>query len=379
MVASAGDVPGLAGIVPIAAISRWYGYAYQDGVRYFLNSEQPTDEGFDTPLAFDFGLTRTPPTSPDAVGETLPDRLSPCEAPEHTQYGYSRQPDYDAFWLQRDYRKDAAKVRVPALVTHGWQDYNVKQSEGVDFFTALRKSGTWEKLFVFQGAHGTPDHEEYAALLGRFFARTLKGERNGIEGEPPVWTEGRTQSETVPLRTETAWPPKGTSTRTVPLAREDGAAEASFTDMSTSSEELALQDPSAESSWLFYETAPVTAATRLAGTPVLDLTVKVDADHGQLSPTLVDLAPDGTTTAISRGHLDLRYRNGLASAEPVPAGEPVRARVRFAPQDHTVEAGHRIGVIVAGSNVVWALPDDPGVTTTVVSGTSKLLLPVAPR
>ena len=62
MVAARGsDAPGLAAIVPELAISRWYGYAYSAGVRYFGNSERPTDEGFDTPLAFDFGITRTPP------------------------------------------------------------------------------------------------------------------------------------------------------------------------------------------------------------------------------------------------------------------------------------------------------------------------------
>jgi putative CocE/NonD family hydrolase len=34
---------GLAGIVPIAAISRWYGYAYSDGVRYLGNSRTPSE------------------------------------------------------------------------------------------------------------------------------------------------------------------------------------------------------------------------------------------------------------------------------------------------------------------------------------------------
>ena len=67
-----GAVPGLKAIVPIVRPSaRWYGYAYGDGVRYALNSEVPTDEGLDTPLAFDFGLTRTPPTGPG------PTRCSP--------------------------------------------------------------------------------------------------------------------------------------------------------------------------------------------------------------------------------------------------------------------------------------------------------------
>ena len=83
MVAARGeDVPGLAAIVPIAGISRWYGYAYGDGVRYFLNSERPTDEGIDTPLAFDFGLARTPPTDPSdpLFGDKLASRANPCES-----------------------------------------------------------------------------------------------------------------------------------------------------------------------------------------------------------------------------------------------------------------------------------------------------------
>ena len=104
-------VPGLKAIVPIVGISRWYGYAYGDGVRYFLNSEVPTDEGLDTPLAFDFGLARTPPTDPSdpLFADKLASRANPCDAAEHTVKGYDETPDYDQFWRERDYRKDAAQ------------------------------------------------------------------------------------------------------------------------------------------------------------------------------------------------------------------------------------------------------------------------------
>ncbi|HET8950889.1 MAG TPA: CocE/NonD family hydrolase, partial [Solirubrobacteraceae bacterium] len=79
MVAARGaDVPGLAAIVPELAISRWYGYAYAGGVRYLGNSERPTDEGFDTPFAFDFGIARTPPTqrTPQTI-DAMRDRMNP--------------------------------------------------------------------------------------------------------------------------------------------------------------------------------------------------------------------------------------------------------------------------------------------------------------
>ncbi|MGH8967368.1 MAG: CocE/NonD family hydrolase, partial [Actinomycetes bacterium] len=74
MVAARGeDVPELAAIVPISAISRWYGYAYGNGVRYFLNSKVPSDEGFDTPLAFDVGFGKT--VAADPMGQHFADTI----------------------------------------------------------------------------------------------------------------------------------------------------------------------------------------------------------------------------------------------------------------------------------------------------------------
>jgi X-Pro dipeptidyl-peptidase len=103
--------------------------------------------------------------------------------------------------------------------------------------------------------------------------------------------------------------------------------------------------------------------------------LSVDRNHAQLAPLLVDVAPDGTTETVSRGFLNLQYRDGLAIAKPLPPGEPVRATVTFKPQDQLFEAGHRIGVILQGSNTVWAIPDDPGATYTV--NDSALLLPLS--
>src|SRR3954465_3265094 len=180
------EVPGLAAIAPQAAINHWYGYAFQDGVRYFGNSKEPTDEGVDTPLGFDFGLARTPPTRPDgadadSVTDLATGRYNPCESADHTAHGYDTTPDYDAFWQQRDYLKDARNVRVPVLVTHGWQDYNVKQSEGLDFYMALGRKVPFKVLYMWQGPHGVPGTQDYKDLLARFFDRTLKGVRNGLE------------------------------------------------------------------------------------------------------------------------------------------------------------------------------------------------------
>jgi X-Pro dipeptidyl-peptidase len=386
MVAARGeDVPGLAAIVPIAGISRWYGYAYGDGVRYFLNSERPTDEGIDTPLAFDFGLARTPPTDPSdpLFAQKLASRANPCESADHTVKGYDRTPDYDEFWLERDYRKDAASVRAAALVAHGWQDYNVKQEEGVELYRALTNT-TFKRLYMWQAGHSTPGADNWLPLLDRFFDHTLLGVANGVDTEPPVITEGRSATrKSTGFRTEDSWPPPGTADTRLFLAPDGGLSPGaskgsdSFTDFSTTTEEQSTRMPSAESSWLFFQGAPLSADARMTGSARLELSLEVNRDHAQLAPLLVDVAPDGTTKTVSRGFLNLQYRNGLATAEPIPPDQPVRATVTFKPQDQTFEAGHRIGLILQGSNTVWALPEDPGASFRVELGGSALQLPLS--
>ncbi len=136
----------------------------------------------------------------------------------------------------------------------------------------------------------------------------------------------------------------------------------------------------AESNWLFFQGAPLTADTRMTGAAKLELSLSVDRDHAHVTPLLVDVAPDGTTKTVSRGFLNLQYRSGLASARPIPPNQPIEATVTFKPQDQTFEAGHSIGVIVQGSNTIWALPDDPGAGYTLSFGKrgSALVLPLAP-
>ncbi|HEX8105471.1 MAG TPA: CocE/NonD family hydrolase [Solirubrobacteraceae bacterium] len=383
MVAARGaDAPGLAAIVPIAAISQWYGYAYSHGVRYAGNSQEPTDEGFDTPLGFDFGFGRTPPTDPDSIPAAL-DRIQPCDAADHTAHGYDDSPDYDDFWLQRDYRKDAGRVQVPALVVHGWQDFNVKQEEGVEMFRALPADhGAYFKtLFVYQGPHGNPDSDAFYPVLDAFLDRTLLGKDTGIERMPAVISQGRDHAGPLAeYRPEAAWPPATTGDVALALGRGEGggtlgggdAGTAAYTDSGTNGEEAAAGALDAELQWLTYRSAPMPADTRLAGAPVLDLTVTVDRDHGHLVPTLFDVDAGGTAVPITRGFLDLGYRDGLAAEKPAPVGAPFSARVTFLPQDWTVRAGHQLALVVQSSNTAWAVPDDPGLGVSVAGGSLRV-------
>lgn len=406
MVAARGDdVPGLVGIVPIAGISHWYGYAYYDGVRYFLNSRTPTDEGFDTPLAFDFALGRVPNPDPSDPNfqQALEDRLNPCESVEHTQEGYSRSPDYDDFWLERDYYKDADKFRAAVLIAHGWQDYNVKQDEAIKLWNALPEDdpGTddvvegvpFKRMYLTQGTHGGATRgAAWPGLLERFFEQTLKGADHGLETERAVSTVGRTYAGAMPQDSpalEPKWPPPGTKDLVLHLGRsfdtipgvpsvgpvgttgETGTLElepqndgGGWTHLNpgTISEEATLRDPLNEEGHgyysLYHKSEPLAEDTRLVGSALLDTWVNVPVAGQTLTPILVEVAPDGTLGLVERGFLNLDYAGGNEKSNPRTGY--IHAQVEFLPQDYTFTKGNRIGLILQGSNTVWAVPGNPG-------------------
>lgn len=420
MVAARGpDVPELKAIVPVAAISSWYGYSYSDGVRYALNSRVPTDEGLDTPLLFDFGFGRTvapDPSSPRFV-EAAAARGGECGAIAHTLAAYNRSPDHGPFWNERDYRKDAANFRAATLVVHGWQDYNVKQDEGISLYeaipvddpqTAVIEGAPFKRLWMTQSPHADGSGAGYQTLLDAFFEQTLLGIDRGVNLGP----RSRTQGADGVVRVETDWPPASSSTLALHLGRSfdpiDGVPSVgpvgtsgetgtlrlapqndgdgwTHVDVGAVTEEMTLRDPlNADGHGyysLYHESAPLQQAVRIAGSARLDAYVSATTPGQHLAPLLVDVAPNGALTLVERSFLNLDYRNGQATAQPTTGR--MHATVRFLPQDYTFAAGHRIGLILQGSNTVWALPGSAGALSYAngpVSGFTsvgtRLLLPV---
>jgi X-Pro dipeptidyl-peptidase len=432
--ASANGGRGLAGIIPVASISHWYGYAYWEGVRYAGNSKNPTDEGIDTPLGFDAGFAKTLPADPSSPGwaEAAQSRLGECDAAEHTMQGYNKNPDYGPFWQERDYRKDAAKFRVPVLVVHGWQDYNVKQDEGTSLFDALpvddprtaKVEGVpFKKIWMTQSDHADGSGAGYRELVDKFWERTLKGVRNGVEQLPVATSLGRSSAGAAKAFTTSAsWPPAATSMLTLNLdrsfdaipgvpsvgpagttgengtlrltARRTDGSVWTFFDDGTVTEEESLADPGNRGGsaggqpvrshgyeWLYHESEPLTSDVRIAGSAVLDAVVSASTQSQQLDPLLVEVLPGGTLNLVERGFLNLDYRAGLAKADPKTGW--MKARVTFLPQDYTFHKGSRIGLILQGSNTVWAVPGSAGEINVAMSpqpGISKvgtrLLLPI---
>ena len=111
--ARSSDAPGLAASSRSPRSRAGTATPTTHGVRYSGNSQRPTDEGFDTPLRVRLRLR--PHAADRPVGDRRRARPDPSRATPstHTQKGYDTAPDYDDFWLERDYRKDAGALQRP--------------------------------------------------------------------------------------------------------------------------------------------------------------------------------------------------------------------------------------------------------------------------
>ena len=381
--------PHLTTIIPQVAIDRWYDYAYGQGVRYFLNSERATDEGFDTPLAFDFGFGLLPPADPSdpgAFAAALADRITPCDQISHTEHGYDPDPVYDDFWVERDYRALAHKVKASVFIEGGWLDHNVKHWDSTRFFLALPANHP-KKLVMGQWPHSASRFDDARDIRHAWFDYWLLGLDTGVMDLPAVDTQPGGAAQRVQ---EATWPPVGTSPVSLPLSAQEAtapgllgltSADATFSDTNKALTEEDMFAGAGGDAYLTFLSAPLERAVRISGPPQLDLDATTDAASTHLTPVLYDDDPEAGPTIITRGFLNSRNRDGLQSSTDLPPGAPWAPLVDLWDTDYVVARGHRIGLLLSSSNAVWALPDTTRATTTVHLadgvGTSTLTLPVS--
>jgi X-Pro dipeptidyl-peptidase len=380
---------GLATIVPEAAISRWYDYAYAGGMRYTdtdedLGNEGPGaagDEGVDTPLGFDYGFAIPPPTDPQDAGwqERVASTIRPCDELAHTGAGYNQTPDYDGFWMDRDYVHLLPTVHIPVLVASNWGDWNVKQKNGWDAYHALTHS-VCRKLYMGTrwAGHGTPPGADYGKTVDRWFAHWLMGVHNGVEHMPAVTSQ--TSDDAGPIRYLAGPEPRPDRTRlylgsagsvaTLSPKPLHGTAALSYVDTGTNTESFAATHPFTGAGYVGFASAPLTHDVRLFGRPVLHLWSTSYGRWVTVTPSLLDFDPakyagSGAATAgtdpsaavaLTRGWLDSRYRDGLDHEVPSTAGRSTQMDVALFPTDYTVRRGHRLVLLVQSEDVDWAFP-----------------------
>jgi hypothetical protein len=113
----------------------------------------------------------------------------------------------------------------------------------------------------------------------------------------------------------------------------------------------------------------------LVGHPVARLQVSADAPLASLSVKLCDVFPDGTSALVTRGSLDLAYRDGVhAPAEPSPLvpGQVYDVVVDLDACAYEFTPGQTIRLSVAGADWPNTIAPPAPVTLTVHGGSLDL-------
>jgi X-Pro dipeptidyl-peptidase len=399
---AATGVEGLKTIVPISAISSWYDYYRSDGAPLYTGT--PAD------LA---SYVEAPATT--ATCATVQQKLAA---------GAPYDGDWTPLWQQRDYVASAAKVRASVFVVHGMQDLNVRDINFSQWWYALARHGVQRKIWLSQTGHVDPfDYRRPAWVdtLHQWFDHYLMGVRNGIQYAPVADVE-RTPDHWVQER---SWPAPGSVPSALGLTpgrlgARPGSGAASFTDDPSQGEDNWAADlaaGTADTDKTAFSTGTLDHPVQISGQGSITLTVTPSTGSAHLSAVLVDLGPavirdyeasgEGITTlttrscwgesrpgdsacfldtaadteqvkatVFSRGWADLGHYAGLDRQLALTPGKPYTITFNLAGTDHVVPAGHRLALIVAGTDQGLLDPPTSKPTLTLDLSRSFARLPL---
>jgi uncharacterized protein len=280
-------------------------------------------------------------------------------SPQEWMIPMRQTTEYTEFWESRNRDTAMSRCDIPATYRGIWFDHFV--------YGSCRAYGLHrgpKRLIVNPGSQGThgshADMDSFADQL-RWFDHWLKGIDTGIMDEEPVrlFVMGEER-----WRTFETWPPPGEAS-TLALSRGSALAKP---DQAEAFEDTFEHDPDRplasikdvqdireyEQGALTYTSAPLTEDCTVIGCPMVKLRLRSTGADAHVMVKLADVFPDGRSRQVAYGRLRAALREGFDKVVPVPAGETVELTIPLWPTANTFLAGHRIRLVVAGSDAPYA-------------------------
>ena len=368
--------PELAAAVLAAPAIDLYRGIYMNGVAYAQGRGV-------TPYYQAFALIPPLTSGPEGTVGAIPGRDLRCAEPM-VREAQNNDPN-TPFWRERDFTARAAGSPVPVLWSHGFLD-------GRDDFSATRPDNflpVWRTLtgphrawfgqfpHLVPGEHNTWSEPEPVGRDG-FVTEALDwldayvkddaAARERTQAAPPVAVE---DGATGAWRREAEWPPRGARSRSMQLV------PGTYTDAAGNKAEQgdgpggsceglhARCNPfsrTGQGTWTFSQ--PLGADMRLAGVPRLAIAV-TGPPLAQVVAIVYDVDEHNRAALLTRG----------ASL----TGADGRAEFDLYPQDWRLRAGHRVGVLITGSDDIYFAPGSSGAQVQVSSGSLSLPLVTDPQ
>lgn len=121
-----------------------------------------------------------------------------------------------------------------------------------------------------------------------------------------------------------------------------------------------------------FDTAPLSEPTTVLGAATVQMSLASDTSFGQIAVRLCDVAPDGSSTLISFGLLNLKFRDGFDVAQPLTPGQNYPITLDLDQAAYVIPAGHRMRIAVSPSYWPFMWPERGDVTLSIASGQLQL-------
>ncbi|MDQ6900594.1 MAG: CocE/NonD family hydrolase, partial [Candidatus Dormibacteraeota bacterium] len=299
------------------------------------------------------------PPDPDVVGESWRamwlDRLENTPPFVESWLAHQRRDEY---WKQGSICEDYAAVRCPVYMAGGWADaYRNAILRFLATAPGPRKGliGPWGHLYPHQGSPGPAIGFLREAV--RWWDRWLKGIENGITEEPQlrVWMQEAVEPRAAYAHRDgrwlasPSWPAPGVAPRRLWLG--EGALEASAEPPSQERQDWrgSLLVGSAAGTWcpwggetdfptdqrvedglsLAFTSSPLEDRVEILGSPVLHVELAADRPVAMVAVRLCDVWPDGRSTLITRGLLNLTHRESHEQPSLLEPGRRYRVHVHL--------------------------------------------------
>ncbi len=129
---------------------------------------------------------------------------------------------------------------------------------------------------------------------------------------------------------------------------------------------------------LTFDSAPLRDAIEILGRPAVEFEFAVDQPVAMVAVRLEDVAPDDKATRISYGVFNLTHRNSHEQPEPLDPHQHYRIHLEMNAIAQQFPAGHRLRLAFSTSYWPLAWPPPKPVRMGIITGTSRLLLPIRP-
>lgn len=115
-----------------------------------------------------------------------------------------------------------------------------------------------------------------------------------------------------------------------------------------------------------FDTPPLDEDLSILGAPKLRLTLRADKPHAQLAVRLNHVHPDGASTRITYGVLNLTHHQGHATPQALTPGEQFEIELALDHIGYTIPVGHKMRVAISSAYwpLIWPSPETAELSLT---------------